>query len=337
MVDISIKRSFENFNLNFKYKSECKRIGILGCSGSGKTLTLKTIAGIEDADNGFIKIENNTLYDSRNKINLKPQKRSVGYLFQNYALFPNMTVKENILSGMKRDSSKNINNIIKAFRLEGLENNLPNQLSGGQQQRCALARIIANNPEAILLDEPFSALDESLKEELKREIEKILGNFKGTVIVVSHNKDEIYTMTDELIILDKGNIVEIGKTKEIFDNPKTIEGARLTGYSNISEVENKGNSIYIPLWDIYLPIKEDIKGVAIRAQQFNIKGGEYAFDVISPIISEDIYEYNISFKASNNSKERINWKISKFNMGISLENIPKRVYLDENSLIKLYK
>ena len=221
-IEVKIQRKLNTFELNIDFKSDSKRIGILGASGCGKSMTLKSIAGIEPPESGLIKIEGKTVYDSENKVNLKPQKRNIGYLFQNYALFPTMTVEKNIaagLKGKKQENAKRVREMIEKFQLTGLEKRFPAELSGGQQQRVALARIMAYKPDVILLDEPFSALDMYLKDRLQQELQELLEDYEGTVIMVSHSRDEVYRFSEELLIIDQGQIVAAGKTKELFQNP----------------------------------------------------------------------------------------------------------------------
>ncbi len=221
-IEVKIQRKRNTFELNIDFKSDSKRIGILGASGCGKSMTLKSIAGIEPPESGLIKIEGKTVYDSENKVNLKPQKRNIGYLFQNYALFPTMTVEKNIaagLKGKKQENAKRVREMIEKFQLTGLEKRFPAELSGGQQQRVALARIMAYKPDVILLDEPFSALDMYLKDRLQQELQELLEDYEGTVIMVSHSRDEVYRFSEELLIIDQGQIVAAGKTKELFQNP----------------------------------------------------------------------------------------------------------------------
>ena len=170
-IDVKILKKWGEFCLDIRFQSQSKRIGILGASGSGKSMTLKSIAGIETPDSGYIEIDGNILFDKETKINLKPQKRKVGYLFQNYALFPTMTVEQNIAAGLKGKKPvlrRRVGEMVRKFGLTGLENRYPHQLSGGQQQRTALARIMAYEPKVILLDEPFSALDMYLKDRTGR-------------------------------------------------------------------------------------------------------------------------------------------------------------------------
>ncbi|HBH70767.1 MAG TPA: ABC transporter, partial [Lachnospiraceae bacterium] len=187
-ITIDIQKKLQNLNLQIKWSSSARRIAILGASGAGKSMTLKMIAGIETPDRGKIIADGRTLFDSGRKINVRTQERGTGYLFQNYALFPNMTVRQNItIAGKAARSGKEalVQDLIRRFELEGLENSYPVSLSGGQQQRTALARILASAPEMILLDEPFSALDSSLRDKMQLELEKNLADFPGTVILVT--------------------------------------------------------------------------------------------------------------------------------------------------------
>lgn len=239
-VYIEIKRKWEGFSIELQVKSSAKRIGILGASGCGKSMTLKMIAGIETPGEGRIQLGPRILFDSESRINIKPQKRNVGYLFQNYALFPAMTVEENIAAGIKGNKAerkRRAREMTERFRLAGLEKRLPGELSGGQQQRTALARIMAYEPEMILLDEPYTALDGFLRDRLEQELLTMLDDYQGTAILVSHNRDEIYRFSEDLLIMEDGKAAVFGKSKDIFENPRKIAAARLTGCKNISRVE----------------------------------------------------------------------------------------------------
>ena len=241
MLKVNIQKVLKEFDLDVDFELKKSCLGILGPSGCGKSMTLKSIAGIVNPDSGVISLstDNETVYfDSNNKINLKPQNRNVGYLFQNYALFPNMTVEENIGIGVSKENrAKTVPEMIKRFHLEGLEKRYPRQLSGGQQQRVALARIMAYGPDVILLDEPFSAMDTFLKEQLRLELLNCLNEFDGFSIMVTHDRDEAFQFCDELIVLDKGKVIAKGDTYEVFENPQKVQVARLTGCKNISKVE----------------------------------------------------------------------------------------------------
>lgn len=276
-LKVNIQKELNEFDLEVGFELKNKRLGILGPSGCGKSMTLKSIAGIVDPDNGIISLntgEETTYFDSNNKINLKPQERNVGYLFQNYALFPNMTVEENVACGLSKDDDKKIvSDMIKRFHLEGLEKRYPRQLSGGQQQRVALARILAYGPDVILLDEPFSAMDTFLKEQLRIELVNSLEDFDGFSIMVTHDRDEAFQFCDELIVLDKGKIIAKGDTYDIFENPRKVEVARLTGCKNISKVEiiddyHLKSIDWGVTFEVSQKISNNITHIGIRAHDF---------------------------------------------------------------------
>ena len=281
-IKVQIQRKLDSFLLDISFQSECRRIGILGASGCGKSMTLKSIAGIETPDQGHIEAEGRTLFDRADRINLKPQKRNVGYLFQNYALFPTMTVEKNIAAGLKGSRQENevrVREMVKKFQLQGLEKRLPGQLSGGQQQRVALARIMAYEPDVILLDEPFSALDMYLKDRLQQELMDMLADYRGTVIMVSHNRDELYRFSEELLIIDQGHIAAAGETKELFRNPVSREAARLTGCKNFSRARRvDAHTVEAEDWGITLHAKgeipEDVQWLGYRAHDFVPVWGE---------------------------------------------------------------
>ena len=275
-ISVQIKKKLNNFQLDISFCSKSRRIGILGASGCGKSMTLKSIAGIETPDEGRIKVEDRTLFDHTAKVNIKPQKRNVGYLFQNYALFPTMTVEKNIatgLKGSKQEKEARVREMVEKFRLQGLEKRLPGKLSGGQQQRVALARIMAYEPEMILLDEPFSALDMYLKDQLQRELAEMLADYEGTVIMVSHNRDEVYRFSEELLVIDQGKIAVAGETKEIFHNPVSREAARLTGCKNFSKARRiDAHTVEAEEWGVTLTTQQEIpeytEYIGYRAHDF---------------------------------------------------------------------
>lgn len=209
---VSIEKILKEFTLKAQLKADAECLGLMGPSGSGKSMTLKCIAGIETPDKGKIILDGKVLFDSDKIINLTPQERKIGYLFQGYALFPNMTVEENIHTGLKarKMSKQEIENrtmeMLKRFHIEELQNRYPRQLSGGQKQRAALARLMAYEPEVILLDEPFSALDEDLREELQHEIRNMLADFHRPSILVSHNSKEINNLCNKKYQIIRGQI-----------------------------------------------------------------------------------------------------------------------------------
>ena len=282
-LQADIKKRFSGFTLEVSLRTESGVLGILGASGSGKSMTLKCIAGIETPDEGRIVLNDRVLFDSEKKINLTPQKRNVGYLFQNYALFPNMTVEANIAAGLKcpeREKQEIVREMIRLFKMEGLEKRYPSQLSGGQQQRTALARILAYEPDVIMLDEPFSALDFYLKEQLQLQVKEVLKNYSGDALLVTHSRDEVYRFCENSLILDRGSVVSRGKTGEIFKKPANVTAARLTGCKNILPVRRVDeHHVFLPDWGVTLtaaePVGENIRFIGIRERDlFQTDAGE---------------------------------------------------------------
>ena len=222
-LTVRIKKRLHRFTLNADIETKSS-IALLGASGSGKSMTLKCIAGIEKPDSGVIILNGRTLYDSEKGIDLPPQKRKIGYLFQNYALFPNMTVRQNIEVAAKEKN--NVDKLISDFYLNSIANKYPDEISGGQQQRTALARIIASKPEAILLDEPFSAIDSYLKWKLEMTVSDTIKNFGGLSIMVTHDRNEAYRNCGGICIINDGRTEKILNTKEFMECPKTVGAAR---------------------------------------------------------------------------------------------------------------
>ena len=244
-------------------------------------MSLRCIAGVETPDEGLIILNNRVLFDSKKGINLLPKNRKVGLLFQNYALFPNMTLQENIAMGIPKNKKDKVENMkvikekIKAFSLEGLEYNYPHQLSGGQQQRVALARMLVNEPEILMLDEPFSALDEHLRWQMEQELTVLLKEHKGSALYVSHNKDEVYRICDRIAVINNGKIEEIKEKEELFNHPTTINTATLTGCKNISNIKKiDDNKIFSYDWNLELncnkKIEDDIQYVGIHTHHLKI-------------------------------------------------------------------
>ena len=209
-MEVQIYKKLAEFDLDVSFQVNDNILGLMGASGSGKSMTLKCIAGIEMPDQGRIVLNGRVLFDSEKKINIPIQKRNVGYMFQSYALFPNMNVYENISVGLRARIVKDVDivaqKVMKQFKISELASRYPKQLSGGQRQRVALARLMAYEPDVLLLDEPFSALDEDLKEDLLRELKSEL-QISKPVIFVSHNKEEVNELCDFKYKIKQGEIV----------------------------------------------------------------------------------------------------------------------------------
>lgn len=339
VLKVNILKELKEFDLNVDFELKKGCLGILGPSGCGKSMTLKSIAGIVTPDEGIISLatDDETIYfDSSNKINLKPQKRNVGYLFQNYALFPNMTVEENIAAGLSKGyDEKIVSDMIKRFHLEGLEKRYPRQLSGGQQQRVALARILAYGPDVILLDEPFSAMDTFLKEQLRIELVNSLKDFDGFSVMVTHNRDEAFQFCDELIVLDKGKIIAKGDTYEIFENPKKVQVARLTGCKNISKIEVIDDYHLKSLdWGVTFEVSEkispNITHIGIRAHDFvaGEKDDVNVVDTTNATMLEMPFEWEITLENG------LWWKYDKQIRDHEFE-IPEYLKVDPKNIILL--
>ena len=321
-IEVRIKKKLGNFQLDIDFKTDENRIGILGASGCGKSMTLKCIAGIETPDEGRIIVDGTLLYDSAKKISLKPQKRHIGYLFQNYALFPTMTVEENIAAGLqggKEEKRRRVVEMMEKFQLLGLGKQLPGELSGGQQQRVALARIMAYEPEVILLDEPFSALDDFLKDRLAQEMLDLLKDYRGTVVLVSHSRDEIYRFTRELLTMADGMQISYGGTREIFANPGRKETARLTGCKNIAEAKRiDGRHLEVPEWGITLCLNENIPEkvafVGVRAHEFIPVWGDAGSNCIPVNVKSSAilpFERKYFLAGAEGSEEDICWFLQR--------------------------
>ena len=232
----NINKHFGNFkasdNVSFGIEKG-KLIGLLGPSGSGKTTILRMIAGLETPDNGDIIIDGKVIN------NVPASKRGIGFVFQSYALFRYMTVFENIAFGLrvlkKSDSEirDRVAELVKLIGLDGLENRYPSQLSGGQRQRVAFARALAPNPQLLLLDEPFAAIDAKVRQELRHWLKEMIAKLGVTSIFVTHDQDEAIEVADEIIIMNKGRIDQIGKPLDVYSTPKTAFVASFFGQPSI--------------------------------------------------------------------------------------------------------
>lgn len=271
---VKIKKDFGSFLLDTEFEAQEEVFGILGESGCGKSITLRCIAGVLTPDEGRIELDGTVYFDSEKKINLKPQERHVGLLFQNYALFPNMNVVQNLRTGLrkqklnKEQEQKALHDIMEKFCLQGLEHHRPSQLSGGQQQRVALARILLAKPRILMLDEPFAALDEFLR--WKLELEDIIKEFGGTTLFVSHNRDEIYRICDRVCVMNRGQSSEAVPIKELFAAPVSREAAYLSGCKNFSDAAvTVAGEVMALDWGITLQCdttgKEDASSVGVRS------------------------------------------------------------------------
>lgn len=273
-LKVDIEKDLGGFELKMRFEAGNETLALLGASGSGKSMTLKIIAGIEKPDRGVIELDGVTLFDSEKKINLSPQKRRVGMMFQNYALFENMTVRRNILMGVRNRredpaaAKEEVEAIMDCLNITELADRHPSRISGGQQQRVALARILVSHPNILMLDEPFSALDSHLRFQMEQVVEEVIESFGKTVLWVSHNRDEVFRRAQKIAILDSGKIDVIGTRQEVFDDPKTVNAALLTGCKNILEADKiDENHIRLKDYDIILEacnVMDDTAYIGLR-------------------------------------------------------------------------
>ncbi|HAG69279.1 MAG TPA: ABC transporter ATP-binding protein [Lachnospiraceae bacterium] len=320
---VDIEKKLGSFYLRSRFECGNEITGILGPSGSGKSLTLKCIAGIERPDRGRIILDGRVLFDSEKRIDLKPRKRRVGYMFQNYALFPDMNVGRNILCGLHGERDRGVRDrvlreALKRYGLEGLSERRVQELSGGQQQRVALARIMVNRPQLLLLDEPFSALDAHLRMKLQISMLETLREYGRPVLMVSHSRDEIYRMCSKTSVLTDGLMNGPVETESLFSDPKTVTAALLTGCKNITPARPEGRDIlFAPEWGIAfrtsLGIPEAVTHLGIRAHYFDPSEKENRFPVRFVSGLEEPFERVLEFRYPGQSPESpdVWWRIPK--------------------------
>ncbi len=317
-LTVNIRKVLPGFTLETAFSSEDKILGLLGGSGSGKSMTLKCIAGLLRPDEGHIELDGRVLFDSVSGIDLPPQQRKTGYLFQHYALFPNMTVERNILCGMDRRSDREtVRELLERFHLSGMGGRYPHELSGGQQQRAALARILASQPQAILLDEPFSALDAYLREEMQLTVAQMLQSYPGIAVIVSHDRDEIYRLCDSIAVYDNGRVVRMGSRGQVFDQPQTRAAAILTGCRNVVAAHACGpDTVQVDGWGTALhtvgPTDVSVRAIGVRAHYLRPvdRAGENTLDCRVDSVVESPFEM-IVYLHPLQGTEHVCWKVDK--------------------------
>lgn len=278
-LQFSAKKRLVGFSLGASFDVQGGSLGLLGASGSGKSVSLRCIAGIETPDEGRIVLNGRVLFDHAEGIDLPPADRRIGILFQDYALFPNMTVAENVAFGLyaisRAEQEVRVTDALRLVRLDQLRERYPGELSGGQKQRVALARALATHPDALLLDEPFSALDPHLRRQLESQLREALRAYEGVVVFVTHDMEEAFRFCQELVVLDHGSVVAAAPKRQLFEQPGTTAAARLTGCKNIftAEVRTDGR-IELPQLGVSLSVAQrlapDVTHVGIRARHLRL-------------------------------------------------------------------
>lgn len=273
LLSVDIEKHLPEFQLEARFSADGP-LAILGASGSGKTMTLRSIAGLETPTRGRIVLNGRVLYDSETGVDLPSRQRRVGLLFQNYALFPHLTVAGNIGFGLRRMSrtgrAARVAALLERFHLKGMEQRYPHQLSGGQQQRAALARALAIEPEVILLDEPLSALDTYLRSQMEIQLIEALEAGPGVMLYVTHNLEEAYRIADHLLVLENGRQAAFGPKEKVFRQPSTRSVARVTGCKNLSPARMATGGLVEALdWACQLRVSQhtpsDLSYIGIRA------------------------------------------------------------------------
>ena len=273
-LEVQIEKKLLDFTLEVSFRAEAEPLSVLGASGAGKTMLLRCIAGLERPNRGRIKLNDRVFFDSESHLNIPARQRCVGLLFQNYALFPHRTVAENIgfgLEALPRDErSRRVAELVGRTHLAGLEDRYSRMLSGGEQQRVALARALAIEPEALLLDEPLSALDTHLRSQVEIQLQETFAAYRRPSLLVTHNMEEAYRLGSRLLVLSRGRVVASGAKERIFQRPPSVEVARLTGCKNISRARTiSDHTVEALYWGCTLrvvqPVAQPSGFVGIRA------------------------------------------------------------------------
>ncbi len=274
-LSVDIQRRYAEFEMTARFSNAGKTLGVLGASGSGKSMTLRCIAGLERPDQGRVVLNGRVLFDSKAGVSLPPAERRVGVVFQDHALFPHLSVRENIAFGLRGADREGVTReFARLAHVEDLLDRYPDELSGGQQQRVALARALAMRPDALLLDEPFSALDPHLRRRLEEELRALLASYEGAVVFVTHDRNEAYRICEELVLLANGRVDAAGPRRELFARPRTLAAARITGCKNLARMRPCGpEHIRVDEWGCILRVAEavhDARYVGIRAHHVEI-------------------------------------------------------------------
>ena len=327
---VDIRKRLALFDLEVSVEVGNETLGFLGASGCGKSMTLRCVAGVETPDEGKIVLNGKVLYDSAAKVNLSPQKRKTALLFQNYQLFPNLTVEQNIAAGIDASLDATarkqlIGQQIERFKLAGYERSYPLQLSGGQQQRVALARMLAAQPGILMLDEPFAALDAHLKSQLEQSLGELFDAYEGSILYVSHDIDEAFRFCDRIAVVGEGHIREIGPTSQIVSHPRTLDTIKLSGCKNTSAARKVDAGHVEALdWGITLAaaehIPDDLAFVGVRAFFISRVDDAASFDgapeniipCVVDRISDSRFERTVMVRAiGHEDASRIQWKVDK--------------------------
>ena len=325
-LSLDIKKAYPGFTLDIQLEAGEERVALLGASGCGKSCTLRCIAGVETPDEGRIVVNGVTFYDSSAGIDLSPQERKCALLFQNYQLFPNMTVADNVCAGVSDPGNASsrrelARRYLGIFGMAEYADRYPARLSGGQQQRVALARMIAAHPDIFMFDEPMSALDAYLKSALEQNMLDLFSVCNRTVLYVSHDIDEACRLCEHICVLHNGHVEEVGTVDEVVRRPRTLAGLRLTGCKNTSRARKVGPTTVEALdwgmtFDVGDPVPDDAAYLGVRASYIHRDRreapGRNSYELHVARVSDSRFERLVLLDPPRaDAASRIQWKVSK--------------------------
>jgi molybdate transport system permease protein len=285
-LEVHIEKKLPEFTLDVSFTAGDEPLSILGPSGAGKTMLLRCIAGLERPSRGRVVLSDRALLDTAKGIQVPARHRRVGMLFQHFALFPHRTVAENVAFGLQNlpsgEQSRRVTALLARTHIGGLEDRYPRKLSGGEQQRAALARALAIEPEALLLDEPLSALDTHLRSQMEAQLQETFATYRRPALLVTHNIEEAYRLGQRMLVLSRGRVAAMGDKEEVFRRPASLEVAQLTGCKNFSRARLVSEGIVeAPDWGCQLRVTHSLAAttahVGIRAHEIDfVEAGEGA-------------------------------------------------------------
>lgn len=333
---LDIKKRYPGLMLDMQLEAGEERVALLGASGCGKSCTLRCIAGVETPDEGKIIVNGVTFFDSAAGINLSPQERKCALLFQNYQLFPNMTVADNVCAGVRHAGDaavrkKLAERYLGIFGLADFAERYPARLSGGQQQRVALARMVAAHPGIFMFDEPMSALDAYLKSALEQNMLDLFDACNRTVLYVSHDIDEACRLCQRICVMHNGRVEEVGSVEDVVRCPQTLAALRLTGCKNTSRARKIGNEEVEALdwgmtFNVGREVPDDVAYLGIRASYFHVDNraerGRNSYDLHVARVSDSRFERLVLLDVPRvDAPTRLQWKVNKVN--VTADELPQ--------------
>jgi molybdate transport system permease protein len=283
LLEICVEKLLEPFRLEVNFSAGRGAVGLLGASGAGKSMTLRMIAGIVAPDRGRITLNGRVLYDSATGQKTTAARRKIGVVFQDYALFPRMTVAENVSFGLSKlpqmERRARVRLQLERMHIAELKDRYPAEISGGQRQRVAIARCMAIEPEALLFDEPFAALDPHLRRQMEEQLRETLAGYNGAIVFVTHDMEEAFRFCGDLLVLDQGKVIASGPKHQLFERPQCVAAARLTGCKNIVPARRTAaDRIAVKAWNCELqtakPVPDALTHVGLRSHQITFHPAE---------------------------------------------------------------